>query len=71
MHPENKESPKKGQFVGLFVIWLLTILVLQFTIWVTVGVLDFDVSWRQAGLVSALWVFTSVWFTALRYQKKQ
>ncbi len=64
MHPENKESPKKGQFVGLF-------LVLQFTIWVTVGVLDFDVSWRQAGLISALWVFTSVWFTALRYQKKQ
>lgn len=69
--PLEEERPSIGRSgaIGLLALWLLTILLLQFTIWVTISVLDFDASWRQCGLVSALWVFTSIWFSALKAQK--
>lgn len=72
MHPEqnrkNEELPK-GAFVGILFIWALTILILQFTVWVTLTFLDFGTSWKECGLIAALWVFVIAWVSGLRTRK--
>ena len=64
----DPELPK-GSAIALITIWLLTILLVQFAIWVTMAVVDIDASWKECGLVAALWTFVSVWFYALRAKK--
>lgn len=68
MPSEQPELPK-GSVIGLITIWLLSILLVQFATWVTMAIIDIDASWKQCGLVAALWVFVYIWFTALRAKK--
>jgi hypothetical protein len=69
MHPEEKNHQQqlpKYSVAGILAIWALTILVVQFTIWVTLAFLDFGTTWKECGLIAALWVFVAVWFAGLR-----
>ena len=71
MHPDqNSPQLPKGSLVGILFIWALTILLVQFVIWMTLKTLDVEASWKECGLISALWVFVAIWFSALRSQKK-
>jgi hypothetical protein len=67
----NNDKPQlpPGSTLALITIWLLTILVVQFATWATMALVDIDASWKECGLVAALWVFVSVWFSALRTKK--
>lgn len=64
----DPEIPK-GSIVGLITLWLISILLVQFATWVTMAAIDVDASWKECGLIAALWTFVAIWFTALRSSK--
>ena len=62
--------------MALIFLWGLTVLVTQTAIWSTSRILDHanavenDITWRQAGLLSLIWVFTKTWHKALTHTKQ-
>lgn len=67
--PADPELPK-GSALALITLWLLSILLVQFAIWVTMAAIDVDASWKECGLIAALWTFTAIWFSALRNPRR-
>lgn len=66
MAPENKYSNlPPGAAMALIFLWALSLLLLQFAIWLTSSAAGLDISWLEAAGLSFVWLFTRMWLTAL------
>ena len=67
----NNASPTGSATFALILIWLITVLITQAVIWGTARVLDHsnvldnDLSWKESGLLSFMWIFLKIWHQAL------